>query len=481
MDTTRLRAKSAALAGRLLGDLTSPEPFGRLARAHVLMVAGDTLVTVALAGSLFFSISPNAARSRVALYLAITIAPFAVVGPALGPLLDRSRRARKALVLASSAARVVLCLLMAADLHGLLLFPEAFGVLVASKLWLVAKASLVPATVEGQEGLVRANSRLSLLGSLAGFLAGGIGAAVLEIPFLGAPWVLRLDAVVLAAATVAATRLSVPRLASTQGPRPAAPTSPASDGWSVAAVRPRRSIPAPQARESPASTLVAAAAMAVLRGSVGFVTFFLAFGLRRQHAALIWYGLVLVASTGGSLLATQVAPVLRRRHSEEALIGGSLVLVTLAGVGAALLAGAGAQSLLALGVGLAAGTAKLGFDSLVQRDTGESAQGRAFARFETRFQLAWVIGAIVPVVTVLATRPGDLVVAIVAGVAAASFAAGRHALAAGGAAGTGGGAGRAAGTGGGAAGTGGGTGPAGDVQDRPAPLPAGLRPRRRRW
>ena len=35
----------------------------------------DAMVAVALAGSIFFSIDPSAARWRVALYLVLTIAP----------------------------------------------------------------------------------------------------------------------------------------------------------------------------------------------------------------------------------------------------------------------------------------------------------------------------------------------------------------------------------------------------------------------
>jgi len=70
-------------------------PFGRLALTHVLMTAGDTLFAVSLAGSLFFSISPTAAKDKVLLYLLLTMGPFAVVAPALGPLIDRSRGARR--------------------------------------------------------------------------------------------------------------------------------------------------------------------------------------------------------------------------------------------------------------------------------------------------------------------------------------------------------------------------------------------------
>jgi hypothetical protein len=42
-------------------------PFKRLARTHAFMTAGDVAMVVSLAGSLFFSISPDAARSKVLL------------------------------------------------------------------------------------------------------------------------------------------------------------------------------------------------------------------------------------------------------------------------------------------------------------------------------------------------------------------------------------------------------------------------------
>ena len=42
-------------------------------------------MAVSLAGSLFFNLSIDAARPRIILYLAITMAPFAVVAPLIGP------------------------------------------------------------------------------------------------------------------------------------------------------------------------------------------------------------------------------------------------------------------------------------------------------------------------------------------------------------------------------------------------------------
>ncbi|MGH8997743.1 MAG: hypothetical protein ACRDYB_17250, partial [Acidimicrobiales bacterium] len=134
-----------ALARQALSDLfDQSQPFGRLALVQVLMLAGDTLVTISLAESLFFSISPHEAKSKVLLYLLLTLAPFAVVSPLLGPLIDRSKGARRATAVASAVGRAVLCPIMATDVHSLLLFPEAFLVLIFSKLYLVTRGALVP-------------------------------------------------------------------------------------------------------------------------------------------------------------------------------------------------------------------------------------------------------------------------------------------------------------------------------------------------
>src|SRR5271165_505704 len=133
------------LARTAVADLfDQTRAFGRLALTHVLMTAGDTLFAVSLAGSLFFSISPTEAKDKVLLYLLLTIGPFAVVAPALSPLIDRSRGARRAMVVTSALGRAVLCPFVARDLHSLLLFPEAFLMLVLSKVYVVTKGALVP-------------------------------------------------------------------------------------------------------------------------------------------------------------------------------------------------------------------------------------------------------------------------------------------------------------------------------------------------
>ncbi|MGH2577850.1 MAG: MFS transporter, partial [Actinomycetota bacterium] len=84
-------------------------PFSRLALAHALSVGGDTVIAVALAGSIFFNVSADAARPKVLLYLGVTMVPFAIVAPVVGPALDRTRGGRRLVLAGSAAGRAVLC------------------------------------------------------------------------------------------------------------------------------------------------------------------------------------------------------------------------------------------------------------------------------------------------------------------------------------------------------------------------------------
>jgi len=372
----------------------------------MLAVAGDAFVTMALAGSLFFSITPQAARGRVALYLLLTVAPFAVVAPLLSPVIDRSRGGRRALIIAVAASRAIVCLSMATHLDSLLLFPEAFAVLVLSKAHMVTKSALVPGTVSGQGELVAANSRLAVLSVLAGFVAAIPGVIVLKVGFLGADWVVRLAALTFACTALAGFRLARP----TAGEDRLPPVAVAEAELHAASVR------------------MAASAMGVIRAVVGFLTFLVAFAFRHEDAPAWWFGVVLAASMAGSFVGAAVAPRLRRRFVEERLLQGALALVVGAGLLAAWVGGRPAAALLAAAVGVAASTAKLAFDSIVQRDAPDAIRGRTFARFETRFQLAWVVGAALPVAIRIPSGTGMGLLALIAALALSSYLAGLRAL-----------------------------------------------------
>lgn len=387
-----------------------PAPFRGLARTHALAMAGDTLVTLALAGSLFFSISPDAARGRVALSLVLTMAPFAVVAPFLGPAIDRSRKGRRAMVVASCVGRAVACLAMTQVLDGLLLFPVAFTVLVLSKAYSVAKSALVPAAVRSDDELVEANSKLAITGVLAGFAVAAPGVALLEL--LSGAWTLALAAALFLAAAVSGLRLPAER------PAPAAALPGAGRTAAVAAIGGGSSAPLDRG-----SLRLAAAAvtMALLRAQVGFLTFLVAFGFRRSGAPSWWFGAVLASSMAATLAGNAIAPKLRERVSEERILTGALGLVAVAGLGLARLDGRMWAAAVAAALGVAAGSAKLAFDALVQRDAPVAERARSFARFEAGFQLVWVFGALLPVLVTTPMRQGFDVLGIAALAAAVSY------------------------------------------------------------
>ena len=208
MDQVSIPGRMARLTRQLrdavVGLFDQDHPFGRLALVHTLFSAGTTLVTISLAGSLFFSVSAKESDRKVLLYLLLSIAPFAIVSPMLSPLLDRGVTARRAAIGVASGGSAVLTLFMSRDLHSLWLFPEAFGILVLSKLYLVGKAALVPSMTESGDDLASANAKLAVLAALGGFAASPFGVALLQV---GAPWVLRFTFLVFVSDAVAAIRL----------------------------------------------------------------------------------------------------------------------------------------------------------------------------------------------------------------------------------------------------------------------------------
>ncbi len=280
-------------------ESTTFTPFARLALAHAVGLAGDVFVTVSLAGTLFFDVGVGAARPKVLLYLVITMAPFAVVAPVLGPFLDRTRGGRRLMVALSMIGRAALCLLMANRIDSPLLYPLAFGALVLSKGQSVAKSSLVPAVVDSHEEFVLANSRLAIISVLGATIAGPLAAIILKTA--GAPWVLRAGAIVFVFGTVCA--FGIPR---------------AERVGSGETTDERAAL---QAR----SIVTAGTAMGLLRAIVGFFTFFAVFALKRAHEPAWVFGLVLAASVAGNGLGTVLAPFLRRKFREEWMLAGASV------------------------------------------------------------------------------------------------------------------------------------------------------------
>ena len=381
------------------------------------------MITVALAGSLFFSIDPSAARFRVTLYLLLTMAPFAVVGPLIGPALDRFRGGRRPMIFAINAGRAFFAFLMISNMDSLLLFPLSFAMLILQKSYGVAKASMVPLILRNEEQFVGGNARLALVGSVCGF----IGAApALLANWLGGPsWAVGMAMVVYILCALSCLSLPPGRVA----PRP--PDDDESSKLRTVGIR------------------KAASATGTLRGIVGFTTFLAAFALRggaddvnlsgvgkafgagirhalqgdvASDASPAWkLGLVAVALVCGFLVGSLLAPKLRDRIREEVIIVSALLALFLVGLVAAWGGGYGSTLLLAFGVGVTASAGKLSFDSIVQRDAEGADHGRSFAIFETRFQIFWVVGALIPVVIPISARIGFILIAVAAAAAAVFF------------------------------------------------------------
>ncbi|SNX96941.1 hypothetical protein SAMN06893097_105282 [Geodermatophilus sabuli] len=350
---------------------------------NALHMAGDAMIAVSLAGTLFFAATTDAQRSNVALYLLVTMAPFAVVAPVIGPLLDRLQRGRRWAMGASLFGRAVLAVVMAAHFDDFVLYPAALGVLVLSKAHNVLRAAVIPRVLPGAMSLTSANARTSVFGLLTAGAFGGLGAGLAWA--LGFPWLLGATAAVFVAGAVAAVRL--PRHVDVPtGELPAdvlstAPHEPVTTGRRRRAVNPH--------------VVVALRANAALRGLGGFLTIFSAFLVQATvdggWQATLTLGAVAGAAGVGSVLGTAAGSRLHRADPDPIVLwsaGTAAAITVLAAVFyslpmAAVVAGVAA---------IANALGKVALDAIIQREVPENLRASAFARSETMLQLSWVVG-----------------------------------------------------------------------------------------
>jgi hypothetical protein len=361
----------------------STDPLDTYALCHFTSVAGDALLAVALADSVFFSLPVGQAKLKVAAYLALTMLPLALAGPLLVPLLDRAGP-RRAISLAAAIGRAAVAIYAAPRFGTLLLFPAALVMLVLSKVHAITKNGLTTAYAGRDEGLMRANARLGRLAAVGAVVAVPFGIAALKI--WGASGPISLAAGVYAASAALNLRLPHPR----------------TSGLPPAPVGPRGMIP----------DLAAPAVGAVgLRAASGFLLFLLAFSLRADGAPAYWFVVLAAGGVVGSFLADVVAPRVPTTTREEAVV---IACVSAACIGALLafeLFGLPLLTIYALVAGAATEFGRLAFQSLMQRHAPEGAQGRVFVRYEVLFQLAWVGGAFLPALLPIDFRTGILILA----------------------------------------------------------------------
>jgi MFS family permease len=397
--------------GRVIRRLTQASGGGRtgLDRVIELTAAGaaaDAFVAVALAGTLFFSTSVDQARGRIALTLLITMAPFAVLAPFIGPMLDRVRDGRRYIMVGTLLARGLLCWGMAGAVQHsdtVTLLPAAFGVLVLQKAYGVTRSAVTPRVLPASITLVSANARISLAALVASTL--GVGAAG-GVSFLagggtaGATWALRIGTLVYLAAIALGIRLpTTVDVHQAEQAGPGAAAGPAAG----AAAGPAATTPPRRARW--ASTLLSVGPVvgeamrgnAALRAFSGYMIFFLAFLLRTVHfpgtSDKLALGAMIAAAGAGGFIGTGIGALLKAR-APHLILFVLLCMSTVITAVCAVFFGLWAALAVALVAAFGQVLAKLALDSIVQREVPEEVRSSTLAASETIHQLAWVAGGL---------------------------------------------------------------------------------------
>lgn len=457
------RSRAAASGvGRAMRRGTEASGAGRtglskLIELSALNSAGDAAVAVALAGTVFFGMPVGQARSHVALYLLITIAPFAIVAPLVGPVLDRMRSARRIAMAGSMLARGLLCWGMAGAVQhndAVTLLPAAFGVLVLSKAYGVTRSAVTPRLLPAEITLVTANARCALAGLIGGAL--GVGVLGGATKLLGADWALRLDTLVFLGCVVLALRLprhlespeaaagepaasDTDAAARADSAEPAGPesagagTEPADDSVAGEPGGPGVSGPPGGARRysrtrrtlmqlGPLVSESIVANMAI-RVFSGFMVLFCAFLLRTEDFGVssnLALGMLAVGAGAGGFVGTSIGAWVRSRAPQLIVFGALTLAMLMAGFAAAafMLATIIAAAFVAA---FAQSLGKLALDAVVQREIGEEVRSSTFAVSETLHQLSWVVGGLVGLALSL-TDDGTLSLGLIAALLAGALA-----------------------------------------------------------
>ena len=359
--------------------------FSRLLELHAFTTAGDAAVAISLAGTLFFTVPTGEATGQVALFLVLTMLPFAVVAPLIGPFLDRFRRGRRWAIGATLAIRAFCCWVLAGAVvdESPAFYFAALGCLVASKAYGVTRASAVPRLLPTTFTLVKANSRISLTGTGAAAISAplAVGAAT-----IGAEWALRYAAVLFAVGTVLAILLPA-KVDSSEGEEQVDLT--------------------PDAEARRKGVAITRAVVNGLRSNSGlrllsgFLTIFMAFTLREPPASMGWtadpmilLGLVVGGAGAGNTIGTLIGSAASSKAPEKVVIGVLFLdVVVLATVGVFFTWWTAV--ILGLTVGICQSLGKLSLDAMIQRDVPERVRTSMFARSETLLQLGWVTGGLI--------------------------------------------------------------------------------------
>jgi hypothetical protein len=365
--------------------------------------AVDSAMAVALANTLFFAAASGESKGKVALYLLITIAPFAVIAPLIGPALDRVQHGRRAALAMSFILRAALAFVLIMDYDGVtgsypswVLYPCALGMMVLSKSFSVLRSAVTPRVMPPTIDLVRVNSRLTMFGLIGGTIVGGgiaAGAEYLLTTVFQLPGALFV--VVFVAVAGASLSMRIPRWVEvTEGEVPATLTYHGENGPLGWVDEPAAKTGTPR-QPLGRNIITSLWGNCTIKAMVGFLFLYPAF-VAKAHQATGWVQLgmlgLLGAAAGIGNFAGNFTAARMRLGRPAMLVVRCTTAVTAMALVAAVTGNLIVAAVATLVTSGATAIAKASLDASLQDDLPEESRASAFGRSESVLQLAWVMG-----------------------------------------------------------------------------------------
>jgi hypothetical protein len=367
--------------------------------------AVDSAMAVALANTLFFAAATGESKGKVALYLLITIAPFAVIAPLIGPALDRIQHGRRAALAMSFLLRTVLAVVMIINFDpatgnypSWVLYPCALGMMVLSKSFSVLRSAVTPRVMPPTIDLVRVNSRLTMFGLIGGTIVGGGIAAGVEYVFatlLHLPGALFV--VVFVTLAGASLTMRIPKWVEvTEGEVPATLTYHGGGGEWDWLDQPTEIIRTGPRRQPLGRNIITALwGNCTIKAMVGFLFLYPAF-VAKAHDASGWVQLGILGSIGAAAgignFAGNFTAARMQLGRPAVLVVRAAAAVTVMALVAAITGNLIVAALATFVTAGASAVAKASLDASLQDDLPEASRASAFGRSESVLQLAWVLG-----------------------------------------------------------------------------------------
>lgn len=404
----------------------------------IINYAVDAAMAVALANTLFFAAATAESKLNVGLYLALTIAPFALIAPLIGPLLDRLQQGRRIAMATTFGLRVILALLIITNAQwdpasGQLnydpwvLYPCALGLLVLSKSFGVLKSAVAPRVLPPSIDLVRVNSRLTSFGLIGGTITGGAIAVIFEmllgqwLPF-HIPGAMVWLAIIATAGAVLC--MKIPSWVEvTEGEIPTSITyrddsrnePPAKEKLTAGELAAKMRQPLGRA------VIAGLWGNGTIRILTGFLTLYIAFYAKAQeHVGSGWVQLLMLGAVGaaagvGNAIGNGVGTRIELSNPLR-LVLWSTIACFVVSLLAAVFGALWMAVLVALIASGASALAKVCLDSTIQNDLPDESRASAFGRSETVLQLGWVGGAALGVLLPTQLWIGFTVITVLLGI-----------------------------------------------------------------